>query len=110
MAGTGKEDDQKKDEKEEKVDEKVINKILVPGISRAYSSYEDAIDSLNFDCQSKQEGIAYVIFEVDNAKCWTGLKNNVKFVHRLFCSLMTHQTITMKQTTVTEVKKADDNQ
>ena len=90
------------------VDEKVINKILIPGIARAYTSQEDALAELSFDCQSQQEGVAHVIFEVDNAKCWTDGKG-AKYVHRLLCSLLTHQTIPIKTkvTTVQKAKEAD---
>jgi len=49
--------------KEEKTttEEKVIHKILIPGITRVHSSQEDALENLNFDCQSIQDNIAHVI-------------------------------------------------
>lgn len=38
-------------EKDEKVvDTKIIHKILIPGITQAYSSQEEAIANLSFDC------------------------------------------------------------
>lgn len=114
QAKQGKPEDVAKDgeQKEEKTnDEKVIHKILIPGISRTYSSQEDALTGLSFDCQSKQEGVANVIFEVDNAKCWTGPKG-AKYVHRLFCSLVTHEAITIKQkvTIKTTKKEGEESQ
>lgn len=92
--GSENQEDKPKEKEEKTPEEKVVHKILIPGISRVYGSYEDAMDHLNFDCESIQENIAHVIIEVDNAKAWTGPKGK-KYVHRLFCSLNTHETQTI---------------
>ena len=49
-----KEGEEKKDEMmmedEKVVDEKIIHKILIPGISKAYVSQEEATAALDFNC------------------------------------------------------------
>lgn len=99
---------EKKEGEETKTDVKIIHKIMLPGVSRVYSSYEEALEALPADCQSKQEGFASAIFEVDNVKCYTGPKD-AKYVHRLFCALNTHETISLKQKVTTVIKKKPDD-
>ena len=46
-----KEDDNKeKDMEEKKEDEKVVHKILFPGVTRVFTTPEEAVEELNFDC------------------------------------------------------------
>lgn len=47
----GKKTVEEKDEKDE--DDKIIHKVLFPGVTRVFTTKQEAVDQLNFDCQSK---------------------------------------------------------
>lgn len=48
--GEEKKDEMMMEEDAKVVDEKIIHKILIPGVSKAYASQEEAVAAINFNC------------------------------------------------------------